>query len=704
MIVALVVVGIAAIGMLYLLLKYHRLYEAFCRSLQTRDVIQKSAHIGTWEWNIDTGEIKWSDEVFRLLGYEPCEFQINSMTMASMLPEEEREAVVSAMRQLAAKGGGIFQHAVRHKDGSYRIMAGTAETVGKIGSGNCWVVGMVQDVTEPVFADKKLRQSDEKYRSLFSSMMNGFAVHDMVCNDSGVPVDYRFIEINPAFETITGLKKEDIIGRCLSEVLPGAEKEWVNEYGKVALEGKPTRFEKYSEALGKYFEVYAYCPKYGQFATVFIDISARKVIEDRLRFSEARLRSAKEESDRANRAKSEFIASLSHEIRTPIHGIMGLLDLLLESPIQGEQRDNLETAKASSESLLSLVNNILDISKVEAGKAAIEDRPFVLRENLSRIVEMFKLRAEQKGLSLAMRVENEVPDYLSGDVARIRQILINLVGNALKYTDVGGSIAVRVAVESMDRLSATLLFSVADTGIGIPEAKQADLFEPFVQLERRQAGGAGGSGLGLWISKRNAEMMGGRIWFTSREDQGSVFHLAIPLRIVSGTECAIGMTASTSKTASLKPDASKESEEVDLTARILVVEDNPVNQKVVKLLLERRGASVQLAENGRKGVEMYRGFQPDLILMDCRMPEMDGFEATEQIRLSENGSNRRTPIIGLTACALEGDRERCFSSGMDEYLTKPFKKEEFLATVKRFLTSGKQEDNGVQSLILSGKN
>ena len=469
---------------------------------------------------------------------------------------------------------------------------------------------------------------------------------------------------NAGAEELFGYTTEEAIGKEYAILIPSEDRATLNTPERIRSGQKLSCETRMVTKNGTIIDIeISAAPMFDDNGIHSGEITIARDITERRRTQEQLLQ-AKKAAEAASQAKSDFVANMSHEIRTPMNGILGFTELALDSNLNAEQRDNLTAVKSSAESLLGVINDILDFSKIEAGRLDVESIAFSVRDSLDQTIKSLELRARQKGLKLLWDVAPDVMDCVIGDPVRLRQVIVNLVGNAIKFTS-QGEVGVRVEMGPYSATDVRLLFTVRDTGIGIPPEKQRLIFEAFSQADMSTTRIYGGTGLGLTISSRLVELMGGNITVESEAAKGSVFRFTVHVKLPQEHSQPAGLAA---QPASLRSRSARA--ESSMLA-ILVAEDNPVNQKLARRLLEKLGHHVHLAENGEQAVTAVKTQHFDVVLMDLQMPVMGGLAATAMIRDWEQGRGTHIPVIAMTAHAMQGDRERCLDSGMDGYISKP---------------------------------
>jgi len=729
---------------------------------------------------------------------------ITENCIAAKTPDPER--FLRRLREIEGRPVELSHEEIALSDGR-TLERHTAPVLGSNGDyyGRIW---SLRDITERKRSEQVLLLRDRAMRA---------TTQGIVITDPNQP-ENPIIYVNPAFETITGYTPNEAIGRSC-RFLQGPESDPATiERIRAAIRSEESclvELINYRKDGRAFWNELSMSPVRNSAGTLTHFVGVQSDITERKR-TEAALRQASIDADSASRAKGEFLANMSHEIRTPMNGILGLTALVLESDLKPDQRDSLNLVASSADALLTVINDILDFSKIEAGKLDLDPAPFALRDAVGDTLKSFALKAHTKGLELACDIDADVPDDLIGDAGRLRQVLINLIGNAIKFTERGEVVVTAKRIEIPEGVG--IRFSVRDTGIGIPKAKCASIFEAFTQADGSTTRRYGGTGLGLTISTRLVQMMGGCIWVESEPGQGSefLFEACFELARVSGVrpsgrpptklrgchvlvvddnatnrrvladtlrlwdakptcvDSGIAALAELQRAAAagepyplilldaMMPDMDgfavgeqiarepllagaaimmltsadgrgdaarcraiglcaylvKPVKATELLKAItlalgnelspcgapprkatagsgtpayaapqrqldiLLAEDNVVNQLVAVRLLEKCGHKTTVANHGGEALAALARKRFDLILMDVQMPEMDGFEATRQIRENEAGTGHRTPIVAMTAHAMAGDRDRCLAGGMDDYLTKPVQREELFRVLK----------------------
>jgi PAS domain S-box-containing protein len=517
-------------------------------------------------------------------------------------------------------------------------------------------------------AEQELRESRKRYRDLFENARDVVCTLDLKCN---------FTSVNRAGEEISGYSREELLKMSLADLLTPGEIEMVRREVAERLAGDHSGEKSYEVAVRRKDGTRIMVETRPRllledgrpvgYHVSLHDITERKRWEAELASKNAELAAALAAAREASEAKSRFLANMSHEIRTPMNGILGTAQLLADTKLDPEQREYVHIIASSSEALLGIITDVLDLSKIETGKLQLAPADFEVASALEHLSAV-RIAADRKGIGFRVELDAAARRAVHGDEMRLGQVLINLAGNAVKFTE-RGEVVVRAEVESEDAGSVVMRFTVRDTGIGIAPEDAPRLFHRFTQVDGSTTRRYGGSGLGLAISRQLVEMMGGRIGFESEPGRGSTFRFTV--RFSPAVDTARAEREPPKRAAAAAH------------GRILLAEDNAVNRLITTRMLEQAGYTVDAVGTGRGALDAFAAQRYEVVLMDLHMPEMDGFEATAAIRRLEAGA-RHTPIVALTADAMAGDRERCLAAGMDDYISKPVRRRELETLVARW--------------------
>lgn len=594
------------------------------------------------------GTFKYVNPAFlKVLGY--CTDEICNLNGFSIVHPDDINNLNDLISSAFNKGQSHINADYRYKckDGTYKLISWNIKVFPD--ENLLYLVG--RDITSQREADDRKKESEERYRQIFEHMPNGFSLYEVIFDENGEPVDFKFLVINKAHEEITNLRIDHVIGRTFKEIKPLADETRIKNYCNVGRTSIPTSFEYYSEIVNKYFKVHCFSPVKGQFACIFEDISERKKVE-------LDLIKAKEEADYANKAKSQFLANMSHEIRTPMNGIIGMADLLLYTDLTDRQKEMVSIIKSSSKSLLQIINDILDLSKIEAEKLELKPEYIDFNCFIERNKRVYTSLANNKNLEFIAELERDIPQKLFIDPIRLDQVIANLVGNAIKFTQKGHVILSVKQIEFIEN-RVKLMFMIKDTGIGIKEKDIPKLFNYFTQIDDSRTKQFKGTGLGLAISRRLVELMGGEIGIESEFGKGSTFSFTIWAEVES-------------KNSSLDYHNNKSlAVQSQYNINILLVEDDYVSQLVIKGICKMHKWNIQIASSGKEALEILESRTYDIILLDIQMPEMSGIEVAKKIREKERMSGTHVPIIATTAYAMTQDRMEILNSGMDDHISKP---------------------------------
>ncbi|WP_164515053.1 PAS domain S-box protein [Paenibacillus lentus] len=603
----------------------------------------RTALIGSWEWEIANDRVVLFDYVYEMFNLKKGSVATSSELVA-LMQDTERERFMEAVQQALVQGKLDFELQYKQDDGTIGYYCLKGIVFYDDYKNAIKMNGTVQDITERKNIDRKIQETVERYTSL--KKYN----HDAVFS---LDLEGNIINANVMAEKMTGYTIGEMAGKSFSRFI--GEKH-VKRILKDAINDSSIEklIDKLQSKQGGIVEVLTtIAPIMVNHENVGFYIIAKDITEQK------RLLIAKEAAESTNKAKSEFLAMMSHEIRTPMNGVIGMTDLLLETTeLDNTQREYLDIIRKSGDTLLNIINDILDFAKIESGKTILHQELFDIRKCISETLDVFTPRATEKGLEMEYDVHPGVPEELVGDPDRLKQVFLNLVGNAVKFT-FNGRVSISVDVVERQAGYVRLKIKVKDTGIGIPQDKISQLFEPFSQLDHFMTRNYEGTGLGLAITKRLIKLMDGDIRIEPTEGQGATFAFHIALQ---------------EPTKEHIPDNGVEGDSSDkahaLALKVLVAEDNEINQIVLRKMLERLGHQITIVSNGIEVIQKiaYEAF--DLIFMDVHMPELNGLDTTRVIK--ETVPPDKWPIIiAVTANALKGDRENCLNAGMDDYISKP---------------------------------
>ncbi|MYL83537.1 PAS domain S-box protein [Desulfovibrio aerotolerans] len=641
-----------------------RTEEALRASEARYALVVRGANDGIWDWDLRTNIVYYSPRYLEILGYAPDEIQQLLDEWTKRIHPDDAETVIRANKRCADGEVDNFavEYRMRHKDGAYRWIHGRGASLKDERGIVIRMAGTHTDITRRKRDEEALRESQDQLSKIFRFTPVGLAVTTRR--------DGRILDLNETCARMLGHVKADVMGRTTAEVgLWHSPQERETLLAEMARNGS---------ILGKELELrhnngtsvvvlYSAVPNhsYGEpcILSVLMDISERKAMEQALRRS-------RDAAETANKAKSEFLSTMSHEIRTPMNTILGMVDVLAATPLTTEQAHAIKAIELAGGNLLSLLNDILDLSQIEAGGVIMEEKICDPLEMANQLLDMMRPDAARKQLDLHLEIHGTLPPRLLCCPDRIRQILVNLLGNALKFTPKGEIVLEIGREEEPD--GPRFRLAVRDTGIGIPLDKQALIFDRFTQANAAANRQYGGVGLGLAICKKLAEMMGGRIRVTSREGHGSTFTLTLPLRPASIPEAD-----------HVQPNPRHGKSQ---PANVLLVEDSPTNAEVMRLMLEGTPFEITWAPSGEAALAALGDKRFDVILMDVEMPGMDGYQTTRAVRQLEQETGRpRTPIVALTAHAFEEHRQRSLDAGCDDFQVKPIPKARLVSTLETWL-------------------
>jgi PAS domain S-box-containing protein len=647
-----------------------RTSEELRRSRELLRAAQRQAKIGSWEWTEGSDILNCSEEYFHLVGL-PVTPSLPIAHMRSILHPDDMQ-VVRQSAEDALKRKSSFEIDCRIIKGpqvTYLFLTGQASVAP---NGKRILVGTIQDITERKRNEEELRVAERQYRSLFEHSQHMICMHDL---------DGVILSINPAGAHALGYEPEELIGRQISKLVPERyRKEFEGYISEIRNHGMHSGLMRMTmrggdESIWMYSNIRLSDPEGNPFVlSSNVEITGRYMMEKELR-------AAKKMADESLIAKDRFVANISHELRTPMNAIGGFSELLRKTHLDPDQKEYTDAIAVATDNLTAMINDILDVAKIEAGKIEFDRRAFNVREVLRKTHLLLTPKADQSGIRFTWSCDDKIPAFVVSDDLRLTQILMNLVGNAVKFTEKGFvNFGCEIAEETEKQYS--LKFWVEDSGIGIPQEKLNVIFDPFSQVSASSNRKYAGTGLGLTIVKDLAELQGGNVRVQSAEGIGSRFEVLIPVEKIDRDTVE-------------EVDVALKTIEHPGTIHILLVEDHPLNQQLALRLIRDFGFTASLASNGRAAIEVLKEERFDVILMDLQMPELDGYEATRVIR---EKMNLATPIIALTAHSSSGEREKCLELGMTDYMTKPYRSKELYYKITRAL-GGQSESDGERGSV-----
>jgi len=631
----------------------------------------EGGEVGVWDVNDETGEAYYSPIWKSMLGYEDHEIGNRNEDWESRIHPEDRESVFLEIREERAQRSPIskHEHRLRCKDGSYKWILSLGKSIERAPDGRSLrSVGVHIDIGERKRIEESLKQREQELRVILETTKDGFYTTDK---------NGQFLSANEAFLHMVGYTLKELLALRFADLSAFQTEEEINARNqRIETNG----FEVFETRLrlknkkSAFFEISASFLTHSQKIICFCrDTTERHTMEEQLRL-------AKQQAEEANQAKTRFLSTMSHELRNPLNSILGFTELLFDSSLTQEQRKFTQYISSSSRLLLDIIGEVLDISKIEAGKMDLAPLPNDLRKVCAEIVQLNLLRAKEKGIELRMKFDERLPESMVFDALRLRQVLMNLIGNAVKFTSVGG-VSLRVALKDPKRQDGKqfVQFEIEDSGIGMTEEARRRVFSEYEQADSTISRQYGGTGLGLSISKRILNLMEASLQVKSIPGVGSVFSFAIPL-IIPEVRPKKEADAKASKKPTFESDLKKK-------IHVLLVEDEPVNLFLAKKLLEKVSPDIGIdqATNGEEALENFLRAQPDIIFMDIHMPILDGYQTTAKIRHFEETIGGRVPIIGVTAITGKQQIEECYSSGMDDVLLKPLSAVAFEEVLRKWI-------------------